>query len=775
MSAPARQGEAADEQGTVGRTGITRSAADEQGTVGRTGITRSAAAVRARVRDPILRRVTAVGLLGVILAALVVAFAGDREVLHGITVPTAVLLPGLALLTCLAEVTVVRLRHGEAVEELSLYEAALVIDVLLLPPREALLAAAAGLVAASVVQRRPPVKAAFNLGTYTAAVSVLILIVHLAGGSPGTVTPRVLVAVVAGTFAFTAVNLCCLAQVLGLINGRSPWAVVRAEARLSAYMALGTVATGLTTTVIALHAPLLLPFMAMPALAVTYAYRAAAREADERARSACLLRLSHALAEREDVERRFLLLVREAFDAELALILPAGQDRALSVTAAESTVVHRGAAPSWLAGARETDGPALLTEHLATGQRHVVVVPVAAGGRRFGTAAFAPRARTRMSTGDVTLLASLANALAVSLRGAQHLDRLVEETSKLQAVVEQSAEGIMVVDGDALVQMWNPALEALTRVPAAEALGRPMAQLFDVPAPQEPGVLLPASPGAPRAAAELTIRRPDGEQRRIRMAHSATFAADGLTRDVVVISDLTREYRTERLKSDFIAMVSHELRTPLTPIVGYVDLLRKRGDRMTPQKRSDALELIGDRAAHLSRLVEDLLLASRFGDSGDEIALDVSAASHDLRALVGQVGQDLGSPRVVVTVPDAPVPAYCDGGRTLQVLANLIGNGLKYSAADAPVEVTVRSTAQAVHVDVRDHGRGIPADELELVFEKFYRVEDPMTMSTSGTGIGLFLARRLARAMGGDVTVESTLDVGSVFTLTLGLPVQIRA
>ncbi|MCU7728353.1 ATP-binding protein [Actinoplanes sp. KI2] len=737
-------------------------------------LTRAAAALHAQVRDPILRRVAAVGLLGAILAALVVALAGNREVLHGITVPTALLLPGLALLTCLAEVTVVRLRHGEAVEELSLYEAALVIDVLLLPPRQALLAAAAGLVAASVVQRRPPVKAAFNLGTYTAAVSVLVLTVHLAGGSPGTVTPRVLAAVVAGTFAFTAVNLCCLAQVLGLINGLSPWAVVRAEARLSAYMALGTVATGLTTTVIALHAPLLLPFMAMPALAVTYAYRAAAREADERARSACLLRLSHALAEREDVERRFLLLVREAFDAELALILPAGQEQALSVAAAEPAVVHRGAVPSWLGAARDADGPVQSSEHVASGLRHVVVVPVAAGGRRFGTAAFVSRTRRRMSTGDVTLLASLANALAVSLRGAQHLDRLVEETSKLQAVVEQSAEGIMVVDADSLVQMWNPALEALTRVPAAEALGRPMAQLFDAPAQHETGSLMPVSPDAPRAASELTIQHPDGEQRRIRMAHSATFAAGRLTRDVIVISDLTLQYRTERLKSDFIAMVSHELRTPLTPIVGYVDLLRKRGDRMTPEKRSDALELIGDRAAHLSRLVEDLLLASRFGD-GEEIALDVSGASHDLRALAAQVAQDLGSPRVVVTAPEEPVAAYCDGGRTLQVLANLIGNGLKYSAEDATVEVTVRATAEAVHVDVRDHGRGIPADSLERVFEKFYRVEDPMTMSTSGTGIGLFLARRLAQAMGGDVTVASTLDVGSVFTLSLAPPVPVGA
>jgi signal transduction histidine kinase len=236
---------------------------------------------------------------------------------------------------------------------------------------------------------------------------------------------------------------------------------------------------------------------------------------------------------------------------------------------------------------------------------------------------------------------------------------------------------------------------------------------------------------------------------------------------VVVISDLTREYRTERLKSDFIAMVSHELRTPLTPIIGYVDLLRSRGERMTPQKRLDALNLIGDRAGHLSRLVEDLLLASRFGDNPDDVSLQVSEGTHDLGALATQAARDLGSERVVLELPPGPVPAHCDDGRALQVLANLIGNGLKYSAADTEVTVGMRLEGTRVHVDVRDRGRGIPADQLAKVFDKFHRVEDPMTMSTSGTGLGLFIARRLARAMGGDVTVVSTLNSGSVFTLSL--------
>ncbi|MEU8234231.1 ATP-binding protein [Actinoplanes sp. NPDC048967] len=736
----------------------------------RPGIPRAVGALRTQLRDPIQRRVVGVVLVGAALAG-VVAFglAGHDSVLRGLGVPATALLPGLTVLSCLAELAVVRLRHGEAVEELSLYEAALIIDVLLLPPRGALIAAAAGLVLAGTLQRRPVVKAVFNLGTYTAATAVLILIVHLLGGRPGEMTLGVLVGVVVGTLAFTGVNLLCLAQILGVLNKVAPWRIVRSEARLSAYMAVGTMVTGLTTTEIALHSPLLLPFMAMPALAVTYAYRAAAREADEHARSACLLQLSHALAEREDVVRQFLVLVREAFGADLAVVVLENDDTALSVESTDPTALRPGPIPRHLATLGRIDGPVHLAEDLPGGLRRMVVVPVQGGGRRFGTAAFATRDRSRgwMTTGDVTLLASLASALAVAMRGAEHLDRLVDETSKLQAVVEQSAEGIMVIDGDGTVQVWSRALADITGVDAAEATGRPLATVLDVPVEEEHRLLMPVSVEQPKAVAELTVRRRDGESRRLRLAHSAVFTAGLLVRDVVVISDLTREYRTERLKSDFIAMVSHELRTPLTPIIGYVDLLRSRGERMTPQKRLDALNLIGDRAGHLSRLVEDLLLASRFGDNPDDVSLQVSAGTHDLCALATQAARDLGSARLVLDLPPGPVLAHCDDGRALQVLTNLIGNGLKYSAEDTEVAIGMRLDGARVHVDVRDHGRGIPADQLAKVFDKFHRVEDPMTMSTSGTGLGLFIARRLARAMGGDVTVVSALNSGSVFTLSL--------
>jgi PAS domain S-box-containing protein len=744
--------------------------------VGRPSIlARAAAAVRDASRDPLVRRVAVVGLLGVVLAAVVLRFTAHRDsVLNGVSLPEAWLVPALTVLTCAAELTVVRLRHGDAVEELSLYEAALIIVVLLLPPGHALLTALLALVVASAVQRRSPIKAVFNLGTYAAAVSGLILVVHTVGGTPDRMTVGVLLGVLLGTLLFTAINLSCLAQILGVVNSVSPWRIIRDEAPLSAYMAVGTVATGLTTVEIALHSPMLLPFMAMPALALTYAYRAAAQEADERARSARLLELSQVLAEREDLARRFLLLVREAFDADLAVVVLGGTGEAMSVDAAAPAEVSSGPVPAYLAAQSELDRPQHLTSGVHADLRHLLIVPVEAGGRRFGTVALGTRTRQgrQLSQRDMALLAPLGNALAVALRGAEHLDRLVEESSKLHAVVEQSSAGIVMVEGDGVVRMWNEAFADLTGVGAAQADGRRLADLIDVAdVPDVHAALLPVTPQVPKMAAELSIRRSDGELRRVRLAHSAVFDGGRLVRDVIVTTDLTREYRAERLKSDFIATVSHELRTPLTPIIGYLDLLRTRGERMTPQKRAQSLDLIADRAKHMSRLVEDLLLASRVGDGQDEPTLQVNLGVHDLVALVGQVTDDMGSSngRIVTDLPGEPVLVRCDSGRAVQVVGNLVSNALKYSPGTEQVDVRLEVRDEQAWVVVTDRGRGIPADQMEKVFEKFHRVEDPMTMSTGGTGLGLFIARRLAQAMGGDITLTSTLGTGSTFTLALPL------
>ena len=700
------------------------------------------------------------------------------------------LLPLVLLLTIAGELTYVRLRHGDEVEELTLFEAAVVLNVLLLPPAAAVLVPVLALAIASLVRRRALVKAVFNLGSYAASTAVLVGTVGLIHDTSGELGFTTLVGLMLGTLGFTAVNLVCLSLVLGVVGEGTRWQVVREGWRLSVFMAVGTTALGATIVSIALHTPALLPFTALPAAALRFAYRAAAQESAEHERSARLLALSQVLAGRlggDEVMSAFLLLSRQAFGADVAFAILDGPDDAdrvaIAVDPASDTTVHRTATAEECCFLAEPRAAYLRTE-LPYGWAAALVAPLEIEGRRIGIVVLAAEAKKVLDRRDLNQLTPLAGALAVAMRGAEHLRRLVEETSKLKAVVDHSSDGIVVLDGRGHVQLWSPSVTALTGYDEATALGRHLRELM--PAQSPDGSALDAyaygaeqlTPASPRSTVEMGVTRSDGEHRWVRCAHTAVFDGDELVRDVLIVHDVTREREVERLKTDFIATVSHELRTPVTPIKGYADLLRRKGNTMTPEKRTECLDVISDRATHLARLVEDLLLASRIS-SDDAPVHSMQPQIADLVAMTRRAAGDYGaegSSRLQLDITVQELLVVCDPTRVVQVTNNLISNALKYSAAGSPVRVRVAIVDGRAAVSVSDEGRGIPADQLERVFAKFHRVEDPMRMTTSGTGLGLYIARQLAQAMGGTLTVESTLNVGSTFTFTLPLaPAAIAA
>jgi PAS domain S-box-containing protein len=692
----------------------------------------------------------------------------------------------LLLATFASDWVSVRVRHGrEQVEELTLFEVAVVVDVLVLPALPALLLPVVATLLCSLVRRRDAVKVVFNVGNLAAAVAVLVGTVHLVSPAGAGLTAQTVAGLTAGTLAFTVVNLVALALVLGVVSDTRPGQVVREGLRLSVVLALGAMALGSTAVTLAWASPALLPFVLMPAGALLFAYRAAAQEAEERERSAMLLQLSQLLAghlQADDLLGAFLALVRQVFDADVALgVLADGAASAVDDRREGALRRPAGTAElALLAHASET-GADVLRRGLPDGWSTALVAPLEAEGLRLGALVVASRDRAhRLGARELTLLTPTASALAVALRGAAHLQRVEEETGKLQAVVDQSSDGILVLDGAGTVALWSPAVEVLTGRPAAAALGRPLADVLTTRGPDgTPCSALRVgrealSPDAPEATLELTVVRDDGEQRVVRCALAGAYGEDGaLARVVVIAHDVTRERRVERLKADFIATVSHELRTPVTPIAGYADLLRRRGDAMTPEKRKECLDVIVDRAGHLSRLVEDLLLASRMSATEGASPVQVELAADDLASLTRRACGDFGSEgeRVSVLLPDGPVPVSCDPVRVIQVLTNLVGNALKYSTPGTPVRVRLVVRDGAAQAEVQDSGRGIPADQLERVFEKFHRVEDPMRMTTSGTGLGLYIARQLATAMGGALDCTSTLNVGSVFRFSLPLAV----
>lgn len=734
--------------------------------------------------------VAAVGILAQLLVGLLVRADGAVQPLGAAGAPGWAVALGLLAATFASDWVCVRVRHGqEQVEELTLFEVAVVIDVLVLPAVPALLLPVAATLLCSLVRRREAVKVVFNVGNLAAAVAVLVGTVHLVSAPAAGLSVRTVAGLTAGMLAFTAVNLVALSRVLGVVGGADPWQVVREGLRLSTVLALGSMALGSTALTLAWASPALLPFAFMPAGALLFAYRAAAQEAEERARSTSLLQLSQLLAgrrEADDLLPAFLELVRQTFSADVAVAVldSDGNGDGHGDGAAAVCVERDGGATRRAATAAERallGHPAsVLSGSLPDGWSRALVAPLEAEGRRLGAVVLGTRDRTQpLGPRELTLLTPTAAALAVALRAAAHLCSAREETGKLQAVVDQSSDGILVLDAAGVVQLWSPAVAALSGRSAAAALGRRLPELLATRGPDgaacDPFLVgsAPLTPDAPQVTVELTLLRGDGEQRVVRAAFAGAFSPDRaeLQRVVVIAHDVTRERQVERLKADFIATVSHELRTPVTPIRGYADLLRRRGDRMTPAKRQECLDTIVDRANHLARLVEDLLLASRISATEGAPVTQVDMGVDDLAALTRRACEDFGpdGERITAVLPDVPVRVACDGVRVIQVLTNLVGNALKYSAAGSAVQVRLAVEDGVARLEVSDEGRGIPADQVEKVFEKFHRVEDPLRMTTGGTGLGLYIAQQLTAAMGGTLACTSTLGVGSVFRFTLPL------
>jgi signal transduction histidine kinase len=245
--------------------------------------------------------------------------------------------------------------------------------------------------------------------------------------------------------------------------------------------------------------------------------------------------------------------------------------------------------------------------------------------------------------------------------------------------------------------------------------------------------------------------------------------------------DNAQLYQTTRLasqaKSDFLAIMSHELRTPLNAILGYADLVLLGVPEKVGDQAHHQIERVRNAAQHLLQLVDEVLSYARL-ESGKEVAklepVELGAIVRESASLAAPLADRKGLTFRVHT-PDEPVRLETDGWKVRQILSNLLSNAVKFTYdGDVTIDLTVDETT--ARIVVRDTGIGIPAAHLGQIFDPFWQVEHTSTRRFGGTGLGLGVARELARLLGGDVTVTSEPDRGSTFTLSIPLvpPADIR-
>ena len=224
-----------------------------------------------------------------------------------------------------------------------------------------------------------------------------------------------------------------------------------------------------------------------------------------------------------------------------------------------------------------------------------------------------------------------------------------------------------------------------------------------------------------------------------------------------------------RAKSDFIANMSHELRTPLNAIAGYVELMEMGLRGSVTEAQRDDLRRIHQNSRLLLALINDVLNFAKLESGHVEFELSHVPVNELLAAMEGLVMPQLiaRSFKYEYVPVDPSLTAYADREKTQQIVLNLLANAIKYTASAGVIQLSASDAGEFVHVNVRDSGRGIPAGKLERIFEPFVRIDTGYSRPTEGTGLGLAISRDLARAMRGDLTVESVLGNGSTFTLKL--------
>jgi two-component system phosphate regulon sensor histidine kinase PhoR len=236
---------------------------------------------------------------------------------------------------------------------------------------------------------------------------------------------------------------------------------------------------------------------------------------------------------------------------------------------------------------------------------------------------------------------------------------------------------------------------------------------------------------------------------------------------ILVFHDLTQLKQLERAREEFVANVSHELRTPLSLIKGYVETLLD-GARDNPAIVERFLKIIERNTQRLDLLIQDLLTISAL--ESERIKLNLQPV--ELRPLVEKVFSDLKPPAenknvgLVSWLPE--LTATADVNRLEQVLANLVDNAIKYGGAQGNVTVGGKKLDDGrLEIFVQDDGPGIPAESLDRVFERFYRVDKARSRDQGGTGLGLSIVKHIVQAHGGEVWVKSELGKGATFFFTL--------
>lgn len=379
---------------------------------------------------------------------------------------------------------------------------------------------------------------------------------------------------------------------------------------------------------------------------------------------------------------------------------------------------------------------------------------------------------------DIQVLQSFADQAAIAVHNAQLYERIDQDRKRLAAIVQYSADGVMILDASGRILSFNRALERMTAWKASDTIGLDYEEVFtwkrldnkDIKSALDDGWPFKGNGDAPDTLyVEGDLIRRDGLTVSIAIIFAPLLSADGhLTNIIANVRDITNFRQAQEMQNIFISTITHELKTPVALIKGHAATLRREDVTWDTDVVREYSAVIEEESDRLNVLIENLLMTSKIQAQQtlnlnlDDVRLDYLCA----QAVERFSTQTKKHTLELAFPPHFPV-IQGDEQRLRQVIDNLLSNAIKYSPDGGKIEVGGQVDADTVTVYIRDQGVGIAESDQERIFDRFYRVDGTLSSRTQGTGLGLFLAKSIIEAHGGKMRVESQPGKGSTFYFTL--------
>jgi two-component system NtrC family sensor kinase len=361
--------------------------------------------------------------------------------------------------------------------------------------------------------------------------------------------------------------------------------------------------------------------------------------------------------------------------------------------------------------------------------------------------------RMTFSQRDIGLLTTMAEYAVIAIENARLFSEVVTERTKLETIINQIEDGVLVMDNDFRILIINDIAQTVLGIQGENLIGSPI-QIY--PIDQEFLEIVKKFENYLGKSTEINT-----DDDRVFSAHLAKITGIGYA---ITLHDISYLKKLDRIKSDFVSTVSHDLRSPLTAILGYVDLVERAGPVQELQK--NFLDRIQFSVHNITNLVDDLLNLGRI-----EAGFDTRKEHLDLSGFIHQSIDELNpkflqsNMRLKINVPDSAHQIFASPIQMRQLLNNLLTNAIKYSNPGTSISVNLLENENQIILQISDEGLGIPAVDLPYIFDKFYRSGNVIGTEIPGSGLGLAIVKSIVESHHGRIWVDSTVGKGSTFTI----------